>query len=107
MVSAAYSQRSLGAPQRLKRMRAACKRRRRNSRPEVGERLLVWFSNDRRIKVRVLLIAVPTRASILPGSSAKARSKKPRACVRYWSVTPLVLQAISTQHQISMMRFDM
>ena len=74
-------------------MRAAYKRRRRNSRPEVGERLLVWFSNDRRIKVLVLLIAVPTRASMLPGSSAKARSKKPRACVRYWP--PLFLQAIS------------
>ena len=38
--------------------------------------------------------AVPTNASILPGSSAKARSKKPRACVMFSGVSPLLNQAM-------------
>ena len=44
--------------------------------------------------------AMPTIASILPGSSAKARSKKPRACVKYSGVIPLVHASHALEIQV-------
>jgi hypothetical protein len=41
----------------------------------------------------VAQIAVPTSASILPGSSAKARSKNPRACATYLLRSPSLIHA--------------
>ena len=43
--------------------------------------------------------ATPTSASIFPGSSAKARSKKPRACAMYSGVSPLFKQALPWKYK--------
>ena len=43
--------------------------------------------------------AMPTSASILPGSSARARSKKPRACTRLLGVRPLFNQAMPWKYR--------
>ena len=46
-------------------------------------------------------IAVPTRASIFLGSSAMARSKKPRACVMCSTVIPLCKRAVPRKYKSS------